>query len=270
MFFADLIKELIYKPFFAETFLLIKYYSLSKTARKLLQSDNLYASEKGVRLLQTLGLGYPQFRQEIIDAISKYYREDFNKYKDLDPSKVRLQRSFIKALASVKKEDENHFPYLFDIGRTGLYSANSTKPFNYDEDEIPNLEDYRRTNFKDFYMPGCFFMNINFNASSFENADIGGSVFYNCSLEFCNFKNAKICGSLFDESILGKEHQENALCFIKTRLNGANLHEAQFQWCKIRPHKGEAENPINILRAKMPQLEVSQEQEGYYSLTNHA
>lgn len=270
MFVADLVKELIYKPFFAETFQLIKYYSLSKTAAKLLQSDNLYASDKGVRLLQTLALGYPQFRQEIIDSISKYYRIDFRKQNDFDPARIRLQRTFVKALASIRKEDENHFPYLFDISQTALYSARSKKPVNYNEDEIAGPEDYRHTNFRDFYMPGCFFMNINFNGSSFENADIGGSVFYNCSLEFCNFKNAKVCGSLFNESILGNGHQENALCFIKTRLNGANLYEGQFQWCRIKPHKEEAENPINSLRAKLPRLQVTQEQEGYYSLLNPA
>lgn len=270
MIVADLVKELIYKPFFAETFQLIKYYSLSKTAEKLLQSGGLYAAEKGVRLLRTLALGYPQFRQEIIDSTSRYYRAGFSKYNDFDPARTRLQKTFVKALASFKKEDENHFPYLFDVNQTALYSIKSRKPTHYHEDEIPDLEDYRRTNFRDFYMPGCFFMNVNFNGSSFENADIGGSVFYNCSLEFCNFRNARVCGSLFNESILGSGHQENALCFVKTRLNGANLYEAQFQWCKIKPHKDEAESPINSLKAKLPQLEVALDHEGYYNLSNRA
>lgn len=263
---TDILKEFFYKPLFGESFLLVKYYSLKKTAEKLLKSRDLYSRKKGVDFLFTLGFNYPQFRQEILNSIAKAFREDqFNKSIEFNHKKIRfkksyihfnLQKTFINALTSIKRDGENGYPYLIDINRSAFYSEKSLKPQNYSENEKIPLEDLRYTNFKDFYMPRCFFMNINLNGSSFENADIGGCVFYNCSIEHCNFKNAKLCGSLFNESIV-KDQDENNICFIKTRMFGANLHEAQFKACKIKFHP--EENPDEIIsnfKSKMPQLQI--------------
>lgn len=257
-------QEFIYKPFFSEFFQLVKYYSLQKTAAKLLKSKSLDMVNRGVRLLHSLAQNYPHFRQEIIECIYRPYKDlHFNKYNDFIPQKVCLQKLFIRTLTSIKREDENGFPYLFDISNTAIYSKSSKKPTNYNENEIIPLADYRFTNFKNFYMPGCFFMNINFNGSSFENADVGGSVFYNCSLEHCNFKNTKICGSFLNESIFNNDIQHDFL-LINTRLFGTNLHEASLESCKIKLHPEEKQDGIiiiNRLKEKLAALKVVEERD---------
>ena len=160
---VDLLKELIFKPFFGESFQLIKYYSLKKTGERLLAARDLYARKKGVDILLSIGFSYPEFRQEIFDSLGRAFRHEFNKKKDFDPQKIRFQNAYVQfsllktylnALTPVKRHGENGYSYLIDISQVAFYSQHSVKPDHYSGNERLPLADLRCANFRDFYMPG--------------------------------------------------------------------------------------------------------------------
>lgn len=186
----------------------VKYFSQKKSAQALLNRSQATLLKKGLSLLFELAVSYPNHRQEVINLMTEFLRQRFKQDLPFPADQKDVLEAGIRALTSMPRLDENGFPLNFDVHQIRIADMDLT-----------------RTNFRYFSLWGCQFHRVILSHSSFEETDLGGAILEDCSLEYADLRSAKLCGSFMDKGRPAR--------FLRTRLWGANLQDAEIEFCEL-------------------------------------